>query len=224
MPKQSEDGTPKPLDHIEQIRDIIFGPQKREYDDRFSQFTAELKRTKNEMVARNDDLRAQFQKEITAGLAALDQSLRQLTEKMEAETTGLRQRMQDENQALQQRIQSENDSLRQKMAADNATLQQLLETTEKKLNAELASLVQKVDESNATLRKELNDVRARLQSELHAARDEAARNLESESTRLRESKVSRDVMAEMLHEVAMKLEGVEMLAELQRAARKKSAE
>jgi hypothetical protein len=191
MPKQSENGISKSLDHIEQIRDIIFGPQKREYDDRFSQLTAEMKRNKGELVARTDELHAQLREKITTGLDALDKSLRQLTAKMESE---------------------------------DAALQQLIEKTEKKLSADLGTLAQKVDEHNTALRKELSDTRSRFQAELNAVREEATRNLDAESTRLRESKVSRDVMAELLHELAMKLEGVEMLAELQRAARKKSAE
>jgi hypothetical protein len=191
MVKQSEDGVPKTPDHIAQIRDIIFGPLKREYDERFSEIVAELNAEKNNFIARNEELRGLLEEKISAGLNALDQSLRQLSA-----------RVQD----------------------DHTSLQQLIEKKEQKLVADIAALTQRVDEANTGLRHDLTEARTKLQADLRSAKDEAARNLETQFSQLRETKVSRDVMAEMLQEVAMKLRGVELLEELKKAARRKNGE
>jgi hypothetical protein len=191
MVKQSEDEVPKTPDHIAQIRDIIFGPMKREYDERFGQIVAELKADRDDSITRNEELRARLEEKITAGLNALDQSLSQLSAKMQS---------------------------------DNTSLHQLLEKKEQKLVSDLMALTGRVDENNASLRHDLTEIRTKLQADLRSVKEEAARNLETQSSQLRETKVSRDVMAEMLQEVAMKLRGVEVLEELKKAARRKNGE
>jgi hypothetical protein len=191
MAKQSENGIPRNSDHIEQIRDIIFGPQKREYDERFGQVFAEIKRDREDAVSRIEELRTQMQEKITAGLNALDLNLRQLATKVDTE---------------------------------NANIQQLIEKTTRKLDNEIGALSQRLEENTASLRKDLNDTRAKLQSDIRSAKDDAARSLDAESTLLRETKVSRDVMSEMLHEMAMKLNGIEMLEELKKATTKEPGE
>jgi phage host-nuclease inhibitor protein Gam len=188
MSKQPDDGVPKTSDHIEQIRDIIFGPQKREYDERFEQVIAELQRSRNEFSARADEMRDRLEEKITSGLNALDQGIRQLSAKLQAET---------------------------------ADLQKRLQRAEEKLNTDITALSQRVDQNNTALRQDLADTRSRLQTEVRTTRDELSKNLDVQSSSLRETKVSRDVMAEMLQEVAMKLRGVEVLEELKKAARKK---
>lgn len=191
MAKQPEDGVPKTSDHIDQIRDIIFGPQKREYDERFEQVMAELQRSRNESSARADELREKLEEKITAGLNTLDQAIRQLSAKLQSE---------------------------------NANLQKQIGKQEDKLNADITALTQRVDKDNAAVRQDIVDTRSKIQTEVRNTKEELSKNLDTQSSALRETKVSRDVMAEMLQEIAMKLRGVEVLEELKKAARKKPGE
>jgi hypothetical protein len=187
MAKKPEGGVPTTADHIEQIRDIIFGPQKREYDDRFEQLATELQKTRNEASTHIEELREHIEEKITAGFASLDQAIKQLSAKSQA---------------------------------DNTSLRKQIEQTEEKLNADIAALSQRVNESNAALRQDLGDTRSKLQADLRGAKEDLTKNIETQSSTLRETKVSRDVMAQMLQEVAMQLRGVEVLEELKKAARK----
>lgn len=191
MAKQPDNGGPKTSDHIEQIRDIIFGPQKREYDERFEQVIAEIRRSRSDSSARMDELRASLEERMTAGMSALDQAIRQLSARVDSETTHL---------------------------------QKQLDKAEQKLNTDIAALTHRVDQENSALRHDIADSRSKLQAEMRNAREELTKNLDTQSSELRETKVSRDVMAEMLQEVAMKLKGVEVLEELKKAARKKPGE
>ncbi len=54
MVKTPDNGAQHSPDHIEQIRDSIFGPQKRQYEQRFQQKTADLYKYQGEVRAHTD--------------------------------------------------------------------------------------------------------------------------------------------------------------------------
>ena len=161
--------------NIDQIRDIILGPQKREFEDRMQKLCADIQKLQDEGRARADELRDAMQTAVSTMQDSLDKGLRQLGTKLQAEVSSLRQE---------------------------------IDRVEKKAGADLAGSVQNANESTASLKKELRGVKEQL-----------SKDLETHVSDLRDTKVSREIMAEMLQEVAMKLRGVEVLEELKKAVK-----
>ena len=154
MAKASDDGSLKPADHIDQIRDILLGPQRRDYDQKFESTIADIRKSREESRQRADELEGALKAEIAALQRALDQQSRQLSTTIQEQT---------------------------------AKLQQLISHNEEKIRS---------------------------------VKEQLSRDLETHVTALGDGKVSRDVMAELLQELALKLKGVEIVGELRKATRK----
>ncbi len=163
MAKTPDDGAEAIPDHnIEQIRDIIFGPQKRQYDQRFERLTADLRKHQEEARAHTDERFETLQKRSDGNLA-------------------------------------------------NAV-------------TEFTAKLQKLSDLNTALQRELTETKSKVQADIRSVREQLSSELDAQVAALREGKVSREDMAELLQAMAMKLKGVEVLEELRRAARKKSGE
>jgi hypothetical protein len=167
-------------DHIEQIRDIIFGPQKREYDQHFERLAGDLRK-----------FQEQAQKHTDERCDALEQALHEIT-------ATLRKEAADVQHSFEGKITS--------------------------ANADFTSRLQKANEAVASLQRELAETRSKLQSEIRITKEQLTTQMEAQVTALKDSKVSRETMAELLQQLAMSLKGVEVLEELQRAVRRKTGE
>lgn len=187
MAKSADEDSKGLPDHIEQIRNIIVGPQKREYEERFGNVLAEIERLREEARLREQETRHA----LTTGLAA-------------AHTSG--------DQKLQE--------FGAKLKAEAANLQEAIERSGDRSTKELAGSMQAVNDAHSSLRKELDDLRSQMQSDMNATRNHILKELDERFAALHESKVSRDVMAEILHELAIRLKGVEVMEELKKAARR----
>ena len=177
MAKSTDHPPQQAPDHIEQIRDIIFGPQKREYDRHFELIAAELHKF-HEQARKHTDERCD---------------------------------------ALEQAVQDLSAALR-KEASD---LQKSFEGKMTNTSADLSLKLQKANEAIASLQKELAETRTKLQSEIRVHKEQLTAQLDAHVTALKDSKVSRDAMADLLQQMAMNLKGVQVLEELQRAVRGK---
>ena len=164
-------------DDIDQIRDIIFGPQKREYNQQFERIAADIHKF-HEQARKHTDERCD----------ALELALHELSATLRKE------------------------------AAD---LQKSFEGKTTSAGTEFSSKLQKANEAIASLQRELAETRTKLQSEIRMHKEQLMTQMEGHVTALRDSKVSRETMAELLQQLAMNLRGVEVLEELQRAVRKK---
>jgi len=154
MAKAQDDGSLKEADHINQIRDILLGPQKRDYDQKFDSTLADIRKSREESRQRSDELEGALKAEIATLQRALDQQTRQLSTTIQEQT---------------------------------AKLQQLISQNEEKIRS---------------------------------VKEQLSKDIESHVAALRDGKVSRDVMAELLQELALKLKGVEIVGELRKATRK----
>jgi chromosome segregation ATPase len=126
MAKQPDDGSQKLPDHIGQIRDIIFGPQKREYDERLEKLASETQRIQNEARSRTDEVHASLQ----AHLAKLEKDIHQLEHCL--------------TNNLSTRIQAVNDTtsaMRQELADTRSAMQSELRLTREKLSREMDAQV-----------------------------------------------------------------------------------
>jgi hypothetical protein len=168
MAKPPDDASRNDPNNIDQIRDIILGPQKRQTDQRFEQLTADLRRSQEESRTASREIRENLSQEV-------------------------------------------------------ARLQKLLDQTQTALRAETSAKIQQFEAALASARDELAATRAKHQSEIHLLKEEFSKELEHHVTDLRESNVSRETMADLLQELAVKLKRVEFLEELTNAVGRKSA-
>jgi len=173
MAKAQDNGSHDAPDHIEQIRDIIFGPQQREYDQRLDQILSELHRLQNESRAQAEELRESLQAKFSAGLDSLEREMRQMGSQLQLEASNLRKE---------------------------------IDRAEKKSSTDIA------------------DARSKLQSELRLTTEQLSRDLQSQASAARDRDVSRESLAEILEEFAMKLKGVDLLNELKKATSRKAGE
>jgi ElaB/YqjD/DUF883 family membrane-anchored ribosome-binding protein len=191
MATTPDDGSHASPDHIDQIRDIILGPQKRQFDQRFEKLSADFQRYQDEARARIDALEASAREELNTLRHATEKDLKQLA------------------------------ATYQKTDADH---RKVMEAQHAEMARDLAAGIERTREVHASLQQELNDARAKFQSELRAMREQLSREIDTQVVALRENNVSREFMAELLQELAVKLRGVEVIEELKKAPRRKSAD
>jgi hypothetical protein len=175
-------------DQIDQIRDILVGPLKRQYDFLLDQITTELHRSQEEARKRTDEVIASVQADFSTRIRSLEQEIQQLGGRMVTEV---------------------------------ANLQKLIDRSQAGMSQELANGIQRMSDADTAHRNDIADLRSKLQSETRALKEQMCAELEAHVSALRENKVSRDAMAEVLEELAMKIKGVEVIEELKKAARKK---
>ncbi len=160
--------------NVDQIRDILFGGQMRDYERRFQ-----------EMVQRLDQetlrLREDFERRSGAIEKRLDEHLDKLLKQMRQEVNDRGQALDD----LESRVQQAARSARSEVNSAVAALQQDIGAGDERLRNAVVEL-------NAAL-KQVGDHASAV---LVAARDE-----------LRTEKVSRDDLAAMFTEVALRLKG-----------------
>jgi hypothetical protein len=170
MAKSQDSGSNQSPDHIDQIRDIIFGPQKREYDQRFDMILAELRRLEKESREQAEEMRGSLESRITAGLGSLEKEIRQIASKLQLEAS---------------------------------TLRNEIGQSEKKSESAVA------------------DARSNFKSELRLTAERLSQELEAGASAARERDVSKEGLAEILEELAMKLKGIDLLGELKKATVRK---
>ncbi len=169
MSKTPDDGSSKDPGNIEQIREIILGPQKRDYDQRIARIIADLNRSREETNSKVEDLGGSLRTDIAARHKSLEDEINKIVREFHEVTSNLQKRIEETN-------------------------------------------------------RELSETKAKLQSESRLLKEQLSAELEAQVSALRDSKISREAMAEMLQEVAMKLKGIEVLEELTHAARKSRRE
>jgi trans-2-enoyl-CoA reductase len=189
MSKKTNGEAQNATDNIDQIRDIIFGAQRREYDTRFQKIESDFAAFRQQTSSQLEDIKDALVREIAAAVQSLEKKLKLLGTSTQEENTALRK---------------------------------LLEQTEKKFSANLTTLTQETSDEASAIRKEVSDTRGKLQQEIRALRDQIYQDLNTHISSLEDAKVSRESLSEILFELGMKMKGVEMSSELQRAAKGKA--
>lgn len=75
MSKKTNGEIQKPPEHIEQIRDIIFGSQKREYDKLFRKIDADLSTLHEELRKRIEEMTKTFSSKLGAAVQSLEKKI-----------------------------------------------------------------------------------------------------------------------------------------------------
>jgi hypothetical protein len=181
----------KPPDHIEQIRDIIVGPVKRQYDLIIEQLKTDFQRRQEEARTRTNELHELVRGEISTNHRSHEQGLQELAARLQQESSNVLE---------------------------------LIKKGQVSLNQELVAGLQRMSEANAALQQELAETKTRFQSDIRMLKEQVSAELETHVSAVRDTNVSRDAMAGLLQELAMKLKGTEVLEDLKKAAKKKQGE
>lgn len=81
------------LGNIDQIRDIIFGAQLRDYDNRLNEIESNLLLLQQEMRDRTEQIKISFSTEIKTAVDMLERKLKSLSSATEEECTEIRQQV-----------------------------------------------------------------------------------------------------------------------------------
>ncbi|MGD1907960.1 MAG: hypothetical protein ACFB0C_18500 [Leptolyngbyaceae cyanobacterium] len=174
----------KPIEaggNIDQVRDILFGNQIRDYNGRFEKLEADLVALKEDTRDRIDQTRDSVLTELRAMTATLEKKLK----------------------ALDQNHEEEADSIRQEVGR-----------VSQKLTNNVQRLDEAIDAQVADLRRDLLTSKDNLHDAMRELRTQVMEGLEQHVNKLQDAKVSRDSMAELLMEMAMRLKGAELIPEL----------
>jgi predicted nucleic acid-binding Zn-ribbon protein len=185
MAELTRDEMRERLGNIDQIRDIIFGAQLREYDNRFDKIESEVSMLQQDIQDRVEQLKTVFSTELRTTVDSLDKKIKTLT------------------------VNSQEDA---------ADFRQQLDRLNRKFSGNIDSLNSDLEKQTNALRDELGQTRDSLQDDVRGLRSQVLEELERRFSMLKDVKVSRYDMAEILFELGMRLKGSEFVPELKEAA------
>jgi hypothetical protein len=224
------------LGNIDQIRDILFGPQLREYTTRLEQLERDMAATQQELRNRSEDIRQSVLTELQSAVETIDKRIRTLSLKDDEEKLDLRQqieainkRMANTAEELQESIAGELDdlaenadkrfkSMQARDAEEKFEIRQQLDLLSKRLSGNIEALDQNLDQQTSALQENLQETQTKFQSEISDLRTQLFDELERYCSMLSQVKVSRDDMAELLFELGLRLKGSEFVPELKEVA------
>ncbi|TAG94660.1 MAG: hypothetical protein EAZ09_10970 [Oscillatoriales cyanobacterium] len=169
------------LGNIDQIRDIIFGAQLREYDNRFDKIDSDLSMMQQDMQARIEQVKTVLSGEMRAAVDSFEKKIKSITLNTQEESADLRQQ---------------------------------IDRVNRKFSSSIEALDEAIDNQTSSLRDELSQTRDRLSEESRTLKTQVFEELDRRFSMLRDVKVSRDDMAEILFELGMRLKGTEFVPEL----------
>jgi hypothetical protein len=162
------------LGNVDQIREIIFGSQMRELNQRFSKLETALTAQSKQFESLLDDTKSQLGNEISSNMELLETKLKNLSALSQAERDAIKEELGRNDKRLNMAIHSQNEE----------------QTTKLSL-----------------LKKEFTSESERLKAEMRTLKETIFDELEKQLGSMGDVKVSRDAMAEVLLEMAMKIKG-----------------
>jgi phosphoglycerate-specific signal transduction histidine kinase len=111
MSQMSRDDIRERLGNIDQIRDIIFGAQQREYDHRFTKLETDMARIQQEIRAHVEQIKASFSTELKSTIEAVDKKLKLITINTQEEAADLSQQIDRLNRKFSTAVQSLDEEL-----------------------------------------------------------------------------------------------------------------
>jgi DNA repair exonuclease SbcCD ATPase subunit len=136
MNKMTKDEVRERLGNIDQIRDIIFGAQMREYDTRLEQAKTDLDNHQQEISDRLNHLKISLTGEIKAAVESLEKKIKTFNTNHTEEETDLRQQVDRLNRKLSSSIEDLDESLETK----TKSLKEELTTTRDQYQGEILML------------------------------------------------------------------------------------
>ncbi|HIK30727.1 MAG TPA: hypothetical protein IGS17_13460 [Oscillatoriales cyanobacterium M59_W2019_021] len=124
------------LGNIDQIRDILFGSQLRDYNTRLEQVETTVSILQQEIRDRTDDLKQSMFKELQAAVDALEKKIKSLTLKDNEEKVDIRQQL----DRLSKRLSANVTTLDETIDKQTSTLRDDLTASREKLQGDILDL------------------------------------------------------------------------------------
>jgi hypothetical protein len=99
------------LGNVDQIRDIIFGSQLRDYDNRFTKVESDILLLQQEMRSHVEQIKAHFAAEMKVSFEAIEKKLKALNLNTQEESADLRQQVDRLNRKFSSSVQSLDEAL-----------------------------------------------------------------------------------------------------------------
>lgn len=123
------------LGNIDQIRDIIFGAQIRDYDNRFNKIESDISKFQQEMRSSVEQIKTSLTVELKASVDTLDKKIKSLTLNSQEEAADLRtlldrlhRKFASNIQSLDEALDNQTSSLRSELNETNNQLQEEITT------------------------------------------------------------------------------------------------
>lgn len=136
MSQMTRDDVRERLGNIDQIRDIIFGTQIRDYDNRFSKLEKDISLIQQEMRAQFEQLKTNFSAELKAANEIIDKKLKTLSLTTQEEAADFRQQF----DRLNRRFSSSFQTLDEELDTQTNSIREELFQTKGKLQDDIAGL------------------------------------------------------------------------------------
>jgi len=163
--------------NVDQIRELIFGSQIKEFETRFGQLEEKISETKETLLAAFRESHTALQKETDRSLEVLEKKI---------------------------------DHLGSASQKERANLKELIHTTEQTIQKQLGHQKEEYETKLTMLKEATADENKRLQENMAQMKSTIESMLKENLDTLSSEKLSRDAMAEMLLDVAMKLQGTDI--------------
>jgi len=124
------------LGNIDQIRDIIFGAQLRDYNGRLDKVESNLSILQQEMRERTDQIRTSLSGELHAAIESLEKKIKSLNSTLQEENGELRQQL----DRLNKKFSTSIEALDGAMDSQTTTLRNELSQTRNKIQDDALSL------------------------------------------------------------------------------------
>jgi gas vesicle protein len=111
MTDMSREDVRERLGNIDQIRDIIFGAQLRDYDNRFSKIESNVSVFQQEMRSHIEQLKVYLSAELKTAIEGMDKKYKSLSLTTQEDAIDLRQQLDRLNRKCSNSIQSLDDAL-----------------------------------------------------------------------------------------------------------------
>jgi ElaB/YqjD/DUF883 family membrane-anchored ribosome-binding protein len=136
----------------------------------------------------------------------------------------IRDRIDDVRTTLTTELRAISDSLEKKLKTlslstqeEGTELRHSIDHLNRKFSSNIEALNEMLDEQKTSVREEICQTRDRLQEDVQSLRTHVFQELNGRFSTLKEIKVSRNDMAEMLFEFGMRLKGTEVVPQLREA-------
>lgn len=235
--------------NLDQMRELIVGPQMREHYSRLEQL--ELRQTQNEEATqkRFDEVMDGFLGQLNRAVADSDKKVRTQelkakeerselqaeVEQFEEQVTARLDRLESDLASFQEETRKRLDTMQESLtgalntaieASDKRTqsassksqeqiaeLRQRTKRAEEKLDSRYQALDGEIESSVATARTELAQSHKGLQDEIQRLRVQLVDEIKARFSELRDLKVSKDEISEILFEFGMRIKGLGVAAE-----------
>jgi DNA anti-recombination protein RmuC len=163
-------------------------------------------------------------------LREYDTRIAQLESDLSLMRQDLRDRIDEAKNSFAVELRAAVESLDKRLKAISLTsseetfdLRQQVDRMNKKFANTVEVLNDGIDKQTNSLRNELAEARNRLQEDVKSLRDQIFDELDRQFTALKQGKVSKDDMAEILFELGMRMKGAELVRQLKEAAETEDA-